>query len=71
MNAKDRLIVALDLPSVAEAGVMVERIGDLVALPSEGVALTSAVDPRASGLVGQHGGPSAAETRIPCIVFRG
>lgn len=67
----------LSRAQVVESGLiaaedwMVERIGDLVALPSEGVALTSAVDPRASGLVGQHGGPSAAETRIPCIVFRG
>lgn len=48
-----------------------ERIGDVVAIAHDEVALASRVDPRASGLLGQHGGASSAEMRIPCLVYRG
>jgi len=46
-----------------------ERIGDIVAIAEPEVALVSAVDPRASRLLGQHGGATAAEMQIPCLVY--
>ncbi|MBU6245683.1 MAG: alkaline phosphatase family protein [Actinomycetales bacterium] len=67
----------LSRAQVVESGLIVaddwivERIGDVVALPMEGIALTCSVDSQSSALVGQHGGPSPAETRIPCILMRG
>lgn len=48
-----------------------ERIGDVVAIAESGVAFISAVDPRASGLLGQHGGATDAEMEIPCLVYAG
>jgi orotidine-5'-phosphate decarboxylase len=42
MNAKDRLIVALDLPSVADASAMVEKIGDAASFYKVGYQLTFA-----------------------------
>jgi len=48
-----------------------ERIGDVVAIAEPGVALVSSVDPRASSLLGQHGGTTPEELRIPCLVFGG
>ena len=47
-----------------------DRIGDVVAIALDEVALVSNVDPLASRLLGQHGGASEAEMRIPCLVFR-
>ena len=41
-NARDRLIVALDLPSVREAEAMVERLGDAVSFYKIGMELTYA-----------------------------
>lgn len=47
-----------------------DRIGDVIAIARDEVALVSSIDPRASALYGQHGGASDAEIRIPCLVFR-
>ena len=38
-NARDRLIVALDLPGVREADAMVERLGDAVSFYKIGYQL--------------------------------
>ncbi len=49
-----------------------DRIGDVIAIASEGWALTSRdVDPRVSGLRGLHGGVSAAELLVPALVLPG
>jgi hypothetical protein len=48
-----------------------ERIGDVMAIAHPSVALVSSVDPRASGLLGQHGGITPQEMQIPGIVYRG
>ena len=42
MDARDRLIVALDLPSVAAAEAMVERLGDAVSFYKIGYQLAFA-----------------------------
>ena len=42
LNARDRLIVALDVPSVAEAEAMVERLGDAVSFYKVGYQLAFA-----------------------------
>jgi orotidine-5'-phosphate decarboxylase len=42
MDARDRLIVALDLPSIAEAEAMVERLGDTVSFYKIGYQLAFA-----------------------------
>lgn len=42
MNARDRLIVALDLPSVAAAEAMIERLGDAVSFYKIGYQLAFA-----------------------------
>ena len=42
LNARDRLIVALDVPSVAEAEAMVERLGDAVSFYKIGYQLAFA-----------------------------
>lgn len=49
----------------------VERVGDLVVLPSDDYMLTSVTDPRTSHLRGQHGGLSPAEMLIPLRQFAG
>lgn len=70
------MATVLTRTEVVESGLIaaedwiVERIGDLVVLPADGIALTSSADSQASMLVGQHGGRSAAETSIPCIIMR-
>lgn len=52
MNARDRLIVALDLPSVADAGAMVEKIGDAATFYKVGYQLAFADGlPFARGLI--------------------
>jgi hypothetical protein len=49
---------------------MVDRIGDLVVLPSPGVIVASrSFDPLLSSLVGQHGGLTDAERRIPALIL--
>lgn len=72
----DGLAVVMTREEVIDGGLVgpahdwaAERIGDVVAIASEGVALVSAVDPRASSLLGQHGGSCAAEMLIPCLVY--
>ena len=52
MNARDRLIVALDLPTVAAAEAMVARLGDTVSFYKIGYQLAFA------------GGLSLAQTLI-------
>lgn len=49
---------------------LVDRIGDLVALPRGGVMLASTVDATASRLLGQHGGLTTDELLIPALVHR-
>jgi orotidine-5'-phosphate decarboxylase len=52
ISARDRLIVALDLPSVAEAGALVERLGDSVTFYKIGYQLAYADGlPFARGLI--------------------
>jgi orotidine-5'-phosphate decarboxylase len=52
MNARERLIVALDLPSVADAGAMVEKIGDAASFYKVGYQLAFADGlPFARGLI--------------------
>jgi orotidine-5'-phosphate decarboxylase len=52
MTPRDRLIVALDLPSVADAGAMVEKIGDAVSFYKVGYQLAFADGlPFARGLI--------------------
>jgi hypothetical protein len=72
----DGLAVVMTREEVVEEGLVgpaqdwvAERIGDVVAIASDDVALVSAVDPRASSLLGQHGGSAAAEMLIPCMVY--
>lgn len=62
---------------VVSAGLMgpvdpalLERIGDLVALPRGQYMLASSVDATVSALVGQHGGLSPEELLIPALVGR-
>jgi orotidine-5'-phosphate decarboxylase len=51
-DARDRLIVALDLPSVAQAGALVERLGDAVTFYKIGYQLAYADGlPFARGLI--------------------
>ena len=66
----------LSRAEIIESGVMGtvepgidERIGDIVAVPEGTWTLASAVDPRASSLLGQHGGWTAQERAIPLIRF--
>lgn len=47
-----------------------ERIGDVVAIAHDDVALVSSVDRRVSSLRGQHGGLTEAEVAIPCAIVR-
>lgn len=47
-----------------------ERIGDVVAVPHGAWMLASSVDPTVSRLLGQHGGLTDAELRIPALVRR-
>ena len=63
-------VVASGLIGTVEPGID-ERIGDLVVVPNGSAALASSVDPRASGLLGQHGGWSPAEQLIPLLHFLG
>jgi len=49
---------------------MIDRIGDLVVLPSEGVIVGSrSFDPLLSSLAGQHGGLTDVERRIPALIL--
>jgi len=49
---------------------MIDRIGDLVVLPSPGVIVASrSFDPLLSSLAGQHGGLTDAERRIPALIL--
>lgn len=53
-DARDKLIVALDLPSVADAEAMVQRLGDAVTFYKIGMELTYAGGlPLAEKLIGQ------------------
>jgi len=47
-----------------------ERIGDVLALPTGDGALTMQADSIVSGLRGQHGGLTAAERRVPLLVWQ-
>lgn len=47
-----------------------DRVGDLVAIAADGVALASTVDPTVSGLIGQHGALTEDEMLVPAIVVR-
>lgn len=48
-----------------------ERVGDVIAVATGTTVLSSrTVDPRSSGLKGQHGAVTADETRIPLLVWR-
>ena len=49
---------------------MIDRIGDLVVLPSPGVILASrSFDPLLSSLAGQHGGLTDVERRVPALIL--
>ncbi len=49
---------------------MIDRIGDLVVLPSPGVIVASrSFDPLQSSLAGQPGGLTDAERRIPPLIL--
>lgn len=50
---------------------LVERIGDVVAIASGRVGLSSLSDPTVSSLIGQHGAQSPEEREIPAIILRG
>lgn len=47
-----------------------ERLGDLLVLARGASVLASRVDPRVSGLAGQHGSRTLAETQVPGLVLR-
>jgi predicted AlkP superfamily pyrophosphatase or phosphodiesterase len=50
--------------------VVAERIGDVVALPDDGILLAShTYDELVSSLPGQHGGRTEAERRIPALIL--
>ena len=49
---------------------MIDRIGDLVVLPSPGAIVASrSFDPLLSSLAGQHGGLTDVERRIPALIL--
>lgn len=47
-----------------------ERVGDVVAVCDGTASLASSVDPRVSGLLGQHGALTLDELRVPAIRFQ-
>jgi hypothetical protein len=47
-----------------------ERIGDVMAIPRGDVMLASLVDATVSQLIGQHGGLTVDEVRIPALIHR-
>ena len=48
-----------------------DRIGDLVALPLSRNAIdNSTLDPNHGSIPGRHGGPSAEEMMVPCVIAR-
>ncbi len=52
--------------------MLIDRIGDVIAIAQEDWALTSAVvDPKPSGLRGMHGGLTDAELLVPFLVMPG
>lgn len=65
---RDELIASALLGEVLDD--IVDRIGDLVVLATGDVALTSSIDVRVSGLLGQHGAITMDEWEIPCLVAR-
>ena len=64
---------ALDLGLFGEYDdMLVDRIGDVIAIAQEDWAMTSArVDPKPSGLRGMHGALTEAELLVPCLVMPG
>lgn len=50
---------------------LVERIGDVMAIPRDAWMLASSVDRTVSGLLGQHGGLTPEELLIPALLVRG
>jgi hypothetical protein len=65
---RDEVLAAALLGPVDE--VLVDRVGDVVAIASHGVLLESSVDRRVSSLIGQHGGLTQDELQIPCLIVR-
>ncbi len=51
--------------------VIADRLGDVLAIAEDDWLLSSRVDQRVSGLIGQHGGLSPAECLIPVLHARG
>ncbi len=62
-------IASADLMGPVDPALL-ERIGDLVALPRGACTLSSGIDATVSGLLGQHGGLSVEELMIPALVER-
>lgn len=50
---------------------LVDRIGDIVVIARGQWMMASSVDPRVSGLIGQHGGRTPEETVIPGLIIHG
>lgn len=66
--ARDELVAAGYFGDVDPA--LVDRIGDVMAVPCDDWMLASRVDATVSRLLGQHGGLTQAEVRIPALIQR-
>jgi hypothetical protein len=70
-----RVLTRLDLVEQGWFGdvdpALVDRIGDVMAIPGSDVMLASSVDRTVSGLRGQHGAVTPEELLIPALVARG